>query len=75
MEFVNSEKSKSIILYEGYKFRFHKTLKNDRSNGIKTKKIREKKAFIRQQMTKLALKEIKQFDFVKSLSFKFLPNQ
>jgi len=29
MEFVNSEKSKPIILYEGYKFRFHKTLKND----------------------------------------------
>jgi len=29
MEFVNSEKSKPIIFYEGYKFRFHKTLKND----------------------------------------------
>jgi hypothetical protein len=46
-----------------------------RSNGIKTKKICEKEAFIRQQMTKLAQKEIEQFDFVKSLSFKFLPNQ
>jgi len=29
MEFVNSEKSKPIILYEGYKFRFHKTLNDD----------------------------------------------
>ena len=29
MEFVNSEKSKPIILYQSYKFRFHKTLKND----------------------------------------------
>jgi hypothetical protein len=46
-----------------------------RSNGIKTKKICEKEAFIRQQMTKLAQKEIEHFDFVKSLSFKFLPNQ
>ncbi|KAL4130748.1 hypothetical protein QTP88_008140 [Uroleucon formosanum] len=46
-----------------------------RNNGIKTKKICEKEAFIRQQMTKLAQKEIEQFDFVKSLSFKFLPNQ
>jgi hypothetical protein len=46
-----------------------------RSSGIKTKKICEKEAFIRQQMTKLAQKEIEQFDFVKSLSFKFLPNQ
>jgi len=34
------------------------------SNGIKTKKIYEKEAFIRQQMTKLAQKEIEQFDFV-----------
>jgi len=33
MEFVNSEKSKPIILYEGYEFRFHKTLKNNVLNG------------------------------------------
>jgi hypothetical protein len=46
-----------------------------RSNGIKTKKICEKEAFIRQQMTELAQKEIEQFDFIKSLSSKFLPNQ
>jgi hypothetical protein len=46
-----------------------------KSNGIKTKKICEKEAFIRQQMTELAQKEIEQFDFVKSLSFEFLPNQ
>jgi hypothetical protein len=46
-----------------------------RSNGIQMKKIYEKEAFIRQQMTKLAQKEIEQFDFIKSLSFKFLPNQ
>jgi hypothetical protein len=46
-----------------------------RSNGIKTKKLCEKKEFIRQQMTKPAQKEIEQFTFVKSLSFNFLPNQ
>jgi hypothetical protein len=39
------------------------------SNGIKTKKVCKKEAFIRQQMTKLVQKEIEQFDFVKSLSF------
>jgi hypothetical protein len=46
-----------------------------KSNGIKTKKVSEKEAFIRQQMTKLAQKKIEQFNFVKSLSFKILPNQ
>jgi hypothetical protein len=46
-----------------------------RSNGIKTKKICEKEACIRQQMTKLAQKEIEWFDFIKLLSFKFLRNQ
>jgi hypothetical protein len=46
-----------------------------RSNGIKTKKICKKEAFIRQQMKKLAQKEIERFDFVKLLSFKFLPKQ
>jgi len=40
-----------------------------RSNGIKTKKICEKEAFVRQQMIKLAQKEMEQFDFVKVLSF------
>jgi hypothetical protein len=39
------------------------------------KKICEKEAFIRQHMTNLAYKEIEKFDFVKSLSFKFLTNQ
>ncbi|KAF0754304.1 MULE domain-containing protein [Aphis craccivora] len=34
MEFVNSEKSKPIILYEGYKFRFHKTLNDDVRKAI-----------------------------------------
>jgi hypothetical protein len=46
-----------------------------RNNGIKTIKVWENEAFIRHQMTKLAQKEIEQFDFVKLLSFKFFPNQ
>jgi len=29
MEFEYSEKSKPLIIYEGYKFRFRKTLQND----------------------------------------------
>jgi hypothetical protein len=36
-----------------------------RSNGIKTKKVCKKEEFIRQQMTKIAQKEIEQFVFVK----------
>jgi hypothetical protein len=35
----------------------------------------EKEAFIREQMTKHKLKEIDNFDLVKSLSFKSLPKQ
>lgn len=29
MQFVYSEKSKPLIIYGGYKFRFHKTLQDD----------------------------------------------
>jgi hypothetical protein len=29
VEFVYSEKSRLLIIYDGYKFRFHKTLKDD----------------------------------------------
>jgi hypothetical protein len=46
-----------------------------RSNGIKMKKLCEKKSIYKTRMTKLAQKEIERFDFVKSLGFKFLPNQ
>ena len=46
-----------------------------RSKSVRTKKMCEKGAFIREQMTKLELKEIDNFELVKSLSFKFLPKQ
>ncbi|CAI6350179.1 unnamed protein product [Macrosiphum euphorbiae] len=46
-----------------------------RSKSVTTKKMGEKEAFIREQMTKLQLKEIDNFELVKSLSFKFLPKQ
>lgn len=29
MEFITSENSKSLVVYEGFKFRFHKILKSD----------------------------------------------
>lgn len=29
MEFITNEKSKSLVVYEGFKFRFHKILEND----------------------------------------------
>jgi hypothetical protein len=40
---------------------------------MKTKKICEKEAFIRQQMTKLAQKEIEWFDFVNYYVLSFCP--
>ncbi|XP_016663060.1 uncharacterized protein LOC107884772 [Acyrthosiphon pisum] len=46
-----------------------------RSKSESTKKMCEKEAFIREQMTKFELKEIDNFELVKSLSFKFLPKQ
>jgi len=42
---------------------------------VLTKKIYEKESLIREQMTKHERKEIDNSDLVKSLSFKFLPNQ
>jgi hypothetical protein len=46
-----------------------------RSKSVRTKKMYEKKAFVRKQMTELKLKEINNFELVKSLSFKFLSKQ
>lgn len=36
--------------------------------------MNKKEAFIRKQMTKFQRKEMGEFNFVKSLSFKFLPH-
>jgi len=46
-----------------------------RSKSVRTKKMCEKEAFIKEQTTKLERKEIDNFELVKSLSFKFLPKQ
>ena len=84
MEFISNEKSKPIILMNGYKFCFDKMLSNDkcsqkhidikfRSNGTRKPKKNQKISIYERSYEQINEYQITRYQFLKTTCFKILP--